>query len=69
MSHMRITVNGQFKSLAASANLKTVIEQLSAGNSRVIAEVNGAIVKPSSWEKTAIKEGDTLELVNLVGGG
>ena len=66
---MKITLNGRIKKLNSTENLKAVIGQFCAGNSHVIAEVNGTIVKRPSWEQTVIREGDAVELVNLVGGG
>lgn len=66
---MKITVNGQLKDLTAAASLRAVVDQFSGRNMHVIAELNGTVVNRSSWEQTAIREGDSVELVNLVGGG
>ena len=66
---MKITVNGRVQEFNSAANLKYLIEHCSPANTHVIAEVNGAVIKRAGWEQTAIGEGDTVELVNLVGGG
>lgn len=66
---MKITINGQDKAWAAGADLKSVIEHFTKDASRVIAEVNGQIVKCDQWPATAVKDGDTIELVSFVGGG
>ncbi|OGX23653.1 MAG: thiamine biosynthesis protein ThiS [Omnitrophica WOR_2 bacterium RIFCSPHIGHO2_01_FULL_48_9] len=66
---MKITINGRLKEFSSAENLKTVIGQFSGGHTHVIAEVNGTVVKRPSWEQTAMREGDAIELVNLVGGG
>ena len=66
---MLITLNGREKNIASAANLRNLIEHCSPANTHVIAEVNGTVVKRDGWEQTAIREGDRVELVNLVGGG
>ena len=66
---MRIVVNGRTRELNAAGNLKNLVEHCSPANTHVIAELNGSIVKRPGWEQTAVKDGDTIELVNLVGGG
>ncbi len=66
---MKILLNGKEKKLASTINLKQMIEQFCQQSSRVIAEVNGQIVKSPQWEKIHLKDGDKIELVNFVGGG
>lgn len=66
---MKITLNGKEKELAAALNLKEMIAQFSKEPQRVIAELNGNIIRPPQWENTPLKEGDCVELVSFVGGG
>ena len=66
---MNITLNGRSEELKAHYTLKKIINQFCVDQRRVIAEVNGEVIKPVLWDNTAIKDGDTVELVNLVGGG
>ena len=66
---MKITINGRSKEFTDPANLKTVIEQFCRDTEHIIAEVNGQIVKSQQWAEQAIKNGDTVELINFVGGG
>jgi len=66
---MRIILNGAEKELAQEINLKNLIGQFCRDPQRVIAELNGTVVKSREWEQQALKDGDTLELVNFVGGG
>ena len=69
---MKITINGQTKELTSSANLKEVISQFckdERSSSRIITEHNGNIIKCAQWQDTPVKDGDTIELVNFVGGG
>ena len=66
---MKITINGQEKQLAAPFNLQSLVKQFCRNANRVIAEVNGRIVKNTAWDQTSIHDGDVVELVNFVGGG
>jgi len=66
---MKVKINGQEKDLNGSSTLKKAIEQFSKDTSRIIAEVNGKIIKGNQWEQTFINDGDTIELVSFVGGG
>ena len=66
---MNIQLNGQCKELTDNQSLKTLIEDFCKQHNRVIAEVNGEIVKSPHWEKIFIKDGDIIELVSFVGGG
>ena len=66
---MRIKLNGQEKDFIDIASLKQVIDQFCRQNQRIIAEVNGEIIRNHSWENTILKNGDKIELVSFVGGG
>ena len=66
---MKITINGQPKNFNSPTQLNDVIAQFCKSSSRVIAELNGDIVKKTSWNITSVKDGDTVELVSFVGGG
>ena len=66
---MNIQLNGQDKQLSPSQSLKELIENFCKQHNRVIAEVNGAIIKSPNWPTVALKDGDVVELVSFVGGG
>jgi len=66
---MEIIVNGQQKELDSCAYLNEIISQFCVDCKKVIAEVNGEIIKNPQWSKTSIKDGDIIELVSFVGGG
>ena len=66
---MKIILNGQEKQLTSTQSLNQLIEQFCKQNNRVIAELNGEIVKSQQWEKTSLNDGDKIELVSFVGGG
>lgn len=66
---MQIILNGQKKELEQNQNLKNIIDKFCKNASYIIAEVNGEIVRPPQWPQTVIRDGDSLELLNFVGGG
>jgi len=65
---MKLIINGQNKEFQG-ATLKDVIASFACDTGRVIAELNGQIIKNSSWQDTHVRNGDTIELVTFVGGG
>ena len=66
---MKIILNGQTKECPESIRLKGVVEQFCQDTRHVIAEVNGTIIKNTQWSQRTLSDGDTIELVNFVGGG
>jgi thiamine biosynthesis protein ThiS len=69
MSDMKITLNGQMREFKDGQTLNQVITLSSKNTTRVIAEVNGEIIKSTMWHNIALREGDRVELVAFVGGG
>lgn len=69
---MDLVVNGEMRTLALRAqdvNVDTVVVALGLPLERVAVELNGAIVTKAQRAATAVKNGDVLEVVTLVGGG
>ena len=66
---MKIILNGKEKDITATTTLKHLIEELCRNPKYIIAELNGSVVKDHSWENQTLRDGDSLELVNFVGGG
>ena len=66
---MQVTLNGQNKDLSENTSLTALIDQVSKDNKRIIAEINGTIVKKEQWDQTQLSNGDEIELVTFVGGG
>jgi len=66
---MSLIVNGKTKKLPSPATLTELIKDICADDRHVIVEHNGQIVRRPDWASTALKSGDTIELVTLVGGG
>ena len=66
---MKIRLNGKEQELAGTQNLQSIVAFFCRDNRRIIAEVNGEIIKNPFWENTILEDGDSVELVQLVGGG
>ncbi len=66
---MRIRINGTEKELPDSFNLRDTVTRFCKDARHVIAELNGTIIRQDNWDNSPLREGDTLELVNFVGGG
>lgn len=66
---IQISVNGEPKSLESPTTLRALIEQLGLGQAAVAAEVNKTLVPRRDHDATTLADGDTVELVTLVGGG
>jgi thiamine biosynthesis protein ThiS len=67
---MDLVVNGEKRTLTLrDKNVDAVVVALGLPQERVAVELNGAIVTKAQRSSTAVKDGDVLEVVTLVGGG
>ena len=66
---MRLTINGESMDAPQLATLADLAAWLNLPSFGSAIELNGAVVRKSDYEATAMKEGDRLEIVRLVGGG
>lgn len=69
---MNLHINGEersFDSLSAEFTLTALVESLGMKSDRVAVELNRDIVPREQWNRTALKNGDRLEIVHFVGGG
>jgi sulfur carrier protein len=67
-----LKVNGERRCLDPAptpTTLVLVIEALAYNPQLVVAEHNGVIVPRTKWPRTAVNDGDNLEIVTIVGGG
>ncbi len=65
----QVTINGIEKTIDDTATLQTLIEQLQVGEKVMALAVNMEVVKKEDWNTYIPKEGDTIEMLNFVGGG
>jgi len=64
-----IRINGQEKSLEEELNLAQLIENLGFSDRPIIVEKNGEVIKSDRFDQEPVKDGDYLELIQLMGGG
>ena len=66
---MKITVNGEEREIGAGATVAALLEALELKPERLAIELNRRIVRRADWGRTALAEGDRVEIVHFVGGG
>ena len=68
-SSAQIKINGEERSFASPASVADLVRALGLDSTKVAVELNLEIVPRSVYEKTMVKEGDRLEIVQFIGGG
>jgi sulfur carrier protein len=66
---MRLKINGETVDNIRATTLQELLEELKIAPGRVAVEVNMAIVKKADYAQFRLNDGDTVEIVNFVGGG
>ncbi len=69
MAELRITVNGDPRTVPGPATLADLLARLDLDPRAVVVEHNREIVRRPSLAETPLGDGDTVELVHFVGGG
>jgi len=67
-----LQVNGQVRQFPPGempATLSALVEKLGLTAATVVAEVDGRIVRPAEFARTALSDGQSIELVKFMGGG
>ena len=64
-----IQLNGEKRVFKESLTLLELLAQLSIPKEKVVIELNLEIIPKDHLEKTALKDGDEVEIVHFVGGG
>lgn len=67
-----LTVNGRdmvFAPDALPVNVAALLQSLAMNPAMAVAEVNGEIVRRGDFATRLLRNGDTVEIVRLVGGG
>jgi thiamine biosynthesis protein ThiS len=64
-----ITLNGEPYELDQPLTIADLLARLAIDARRVAVEHNLTIVRRSTFADTVVQEGDTVEIVNFVGGG
>ncbi|MBC7756749.1 MAG: sulfur carrier protein ThiS [Bdellovibrio sp.] len=67
---MKIMINGKDRHLdGENMSISTLVTTLNLTGKRLAIEKNGEIVPRSQFDATALRDGDTIEIVGAVGGG
>lgn len=66
---MRITFNGEPRELPDGATVGELLAELKSPVRHVAVEVNFEVIPRERHDATALREGDQVEVVTLVGGG
>ena len=66
---MRIVVNGEPRDVPAGSTVAQLLTSLGVNPLMVVVEVNVEILRRDQHAITVLREGDTVEIVHMVGGG
>lgn len=66
---MQLTINGRQREFTASITIAQLLQQLELPPERVVVELNQEILTAAAHTGTQLKDGDSLELIQFVGGG
>jgi thiamine biosynthesis protein ThiS len=66
---MTITLNGERHELSQRMTVDALLNTLEIDPRRVAVEHNLSIVKRQRYPEVVVDDGDTIEIVNFVGGG
>ena len=66
---MNLTVNGEQRAFEALCDIAGLVSALGLDGRKVAVERNLEIVPRSAYGKTALADGDRIEIVHFIGGG
>jgi thiazole synthase len=66
---IRISLNGEPRAVPTGLTVATLLDTLGLDRRKVAVERNEAIVSRSTYDQTAIEDGDQFEIVHFIGGG
>ena len=66
---VNITLNGENKIVPDNVTVLGLLDFLKIQRQRVAVELNMEIVKKDTYPMTALKDGDSVEIVSFMGGG
>jgi sulfur carrier protein len=64
-----LTVNGKPQAFDNVSNIIQLLEALSIQRDQVAVMVNGDVIRRSDHEATILHDGDSVEIITIVGGG
>ena len=69
---MKLKINGELTEICLRPNpatLSMLIKHLGHRPELIVIEYNGTILVPNKWDEQELSDGDSLEIVTIVGGG
>jgi thiamine biosynthesis protein ThiS len=66
---MNLTINGQRKNFSSPLNVAQLLSQLELNPEQVVVELNRDILTADKYIDIQLNDGDTLEIIQFVGGG
>ena len=66
---MKISLNGQVKTVNGPMSLSALLDNLSIQPDSVVVELNSEIIPPDAYNKQSVQEADSVEIIRFVGGG
>ena len=66
---IKIQVNGREEEVTSGTTVKTLLEAKGINPNVVACELNLAILRRQALGATILNEGDTLEIIQMIGGG
>ncbi len=66
---MKLTINGKTNDYTEQLTVEQLLQQLNLEPDQVVVELNRNILTPDLHNTSNLSDGDSLELVQFVGGG
>jgi sulfur carrier protein len=64
-----IQLNGENYTIEGDSRLVALLDRLKMRRGRVAVEINQAVISRAQYDAIELKPGDTVEVINFVGGG
>jgi sulfur carrier protein len=66
---MRLTLNGKACELESCASVCDLLSALQLKEKLVLVEINGQAIQRNDFQSAKLADGDSVEIVRMVGGG
>ena len=66
---MQVTLNGEPRQLRDGFTVGELVSELGLRTRRIAVEVNLDVLPRDDYERHALRDGDVVEIMHLVGGG
>jgi sulfur carrier protein len=66
---MKLTLNGEARELEPCASVCDLLSALQLQEKLVLVEINGQAIQRNDFQSAKLADGDSVEIVRMVGGG